>query len=125
MKKILVLFSFLLLVSVSVKAEVFPSVDDDVGIEQALFSVESQVVVASVMTIENLDVSDVYFTSFGIETDLFEIDNTFYVSESSLDFIRRVDYSKYNLQKQIKPPTENLLKLSSSCLVGKQGSLRA
>lgn len=124
MKKIFLL-SFLLLVTVSLSAEVYPTVDDDVGVE-LVSSVESQTTVAIAMTIENYDVKSVQFPLAGTMVKQFEIDNLFYVSDYSLNDIGlRASYLYKHINKIEKPPLETLLNLSSCSLADRQVSLRA
>jgi len=130
MKKILVLFSILLLASVTfASAEVRPTVDDDVGIELALFA---DSVTLDVMSLENYFATAeilVLYPSTGILGTEFNISRDFYISqflEKSNKFLDIESFyqSKYR-EDTFKPPSITLKKLSSFCLGRNQVRLRA
>ena len=104
MKKILLLFSFLLLASVSVQAEVFPSVDDDVGVEQMLFSVDSAISV-DLVSVDN-SFKTVLFSVANLANESHIIDASHYVSTFSNkqeDQLERTQY-KYIYTDEIYTP---------------------
>jgi len=129
MKKILVLFTFLLLASVTfASAEVRPTVDDDVGIELSLLT---DSVTLDVMSLEsNFATGEdlVFVPDTGILGTEFNINSSHYVSQfldkSNFLDIESFYQSKYR-EDTFKPPSITLKEMSSFCLGRNQVRPRA
>ena len=125
MKKILLLFVFLATVTFA-SAEVFPTLDVDIGVE-LVSSIDS---VSADVTLEvvEFDYSQDYtFMGAGILNEIETINTTHFVPEFlEADIYRRNCYKQLYKNVLEQPPLETVnIRLSSCSLVVKQVSLRA